>query len=302
MFALSTSWNSWKHHHAKEIISEIKPLGFKTVELNFSLSQPIVNGMIKLKKQGLINVVSLHNFCPIPNGTSADKASPDIFSLSAISEARRKQALRYTKKTIDTASEIDAKVVILHLGRVEIREQIRKLAFLYFSGKKQKYKQLKAQMLKARKAKSAKFFSQTLRSLDELCAYAQRKKIKLGVENRYYFREIPIAEEMEIILNEFPQGPLYYWHDTGHAQVYENIGFIRHEELLGRFAGRMIGIHLHDIEGIDDHRAPLAGKFDFTRLLPYIKKKTIKIIEAHHPATAEEIIKARDYLRKIFSK
>ena len=108
------------------------------------------------------------------------------------------------------------------------------------------------------------------------------------------------VDEMEIILDEFHNGPLYYWHDTGHAQVYENLGFIKHEELLDRFAKRMVGVHLHDIEGIDDHRAPLAGKFDFTRLTPYITKKTLKVIEAHHPATKEEIIKARDYLKGIF--
>ena len=291
-----------QYSRAKDIIEEIRGLGFDQVELNFNLTPAMVEEMISLRNKGQIKVVSLHNFCPIPWGTSRKLASPDIFSLSALDEYQRQKAIRYTKRTIDTASRIGAEVVVLHLGRIQIEEKIRKIALIYKNTDKQKYKKLKEQMIKERQAKSKKFFVQALRSLEQLCNYAQRCKVKLGIENRYYFSEIPTPEEMEIILATFPGPTLYYWHDTGHAQVYENLKFQNHKTILDKFSKRMVGIHLHDIEGIDDHRAPLKGKFDFSRLLPYIKRKTLKVLEPHYPATADEIIQGKRYLEKLFKQ
>ena len=300
MFALSTSWNALQYSQAKDIIKEINGLGFNQVELNFNLTSAMVDEMVALKERGLVNVVSVHNFCPIPDGVSRQKASPDIFSLSALSEKERKRAVFYTKKTIDTTSKIGAEVVVLHLGKVEIKDRINKLACVYRNKDRQGYIKLKKQMLRERKEKSERFFAQALRSLEELCSYAQRQKVKLGIENRYYFNEIPSFEEMQTLLEDFSSPPLYYWHDVGHAQVYENLELIKHKAFLDRFSQRMIGIHLHDIEGIDDHRAPLKGKFDFTQLLPYITRETIKVLEPHYPATAEDIIQAKKYLENLF--
>jgi hypothetical protein len=63
----------------------------------------------------------------------------------------------------------------------------------------------------------------------------------------------------------------------------------------------MLGIHLHDIKGIDDHRAPLKGEFDFALLKPYVRSDTLKVLEPHYPATAEDITRGRKYLEKLFS-
>ncbi len=302
MLALSTSWNASQYSRAKDIIEEIKRLGFKQVELNFNLDSALVEEMFSLKEQGVMEVVSVHNFCPLPPGISRKQASPDIFSLSALDEKERNQAVGYTQKTIDTACKIGAKTVVLHLGKVQIKEKIRELAKLYANQDQQRYTRLKGQMLKEREEKSRPFFNQALRSLGQLCRYAQKQQVTLGIENRYYFSEIPTPEEMEIILTTFPGPPLYYWHDIGHAQVYENLDFFDHRSILDKFSRRMIGIHLHDIEGIDDHRAPGKGKFDFTMLNTYLDDNVLKVLEPHYPATAEDVIKAKQYLESLFGE
>jgi sugar phosphate isomerase/epimerase len=303
MFAISTVWNALQHSHAKEITEEIKNIGFKEIELNFNLTAEMVKEMIDLKDQGKIKVVSIHNFCPIPQGISRCKASPDIFSISALDETERQKAIYYTKKSIETASRIGAEAVIVHAGKIQMDERIKELAELYFINKdKKRYHRLKVKVMKERHKKSKRFFEQALKSLEQLCCYAQKYNVKLGIENRYYLSEIPSLEEMEIVLTTFSSPPLYYWHDIGHAQVYENLGFTEHKTILDKFSKRMLGVHFHDIEGINDHRAPLKGTFDFSLLRAYLKKKTIKVLEVHYPSTAKEIITGTHYLERLFAE
>lgn len=300
MLALSTSWNALQYTRAKDIIKEIKSLGFERVELNFNLTSKLVEEMLKLQNEGVIKVVSLHNFCPIPEKVSRQKALPDFFSLSSLDEEERKLALRYTKRTIETAARFSAQAVVLHCGKVQVEEKIRQLAGLFQKKDQAAGQKLKQRMFEEREARAKQFFQQTLKSLDELCAYALKQGVNLGLENRYYFSEIPTSDEMETILAAFPGPPLYYWHDVGHAQVHENLGLFEHKMMLDKFGPRLFGMHLHDVEGIDDHRAPLSGKFDFSRLLPYVQKNTLKVMEPHRPASAPEIIRGKQYLEKLF--
>ena len=90
-----------------------------------------------------------------------------------------------------------------------------------------------------------------------------------------------------------------HWHDADHAQIYENLGILRHEDYLEAFANRLIGVHLHDIMRFDDHRAPGCGEFDFRRLKRYIKKDTIRVIEAHGKATADEVKKSLLFMEEV---
>jgi hypothetical protein len=40
---------------------------------------------------------------------------------------------------------------------------------------------------------------------------------------------------------------LVYWHDCGHAQIKENLGFIHHALHLESLAPRLAGFHVHDV-------------------------------------------------------
>ncbi len=300
--ALSVSWNALRQPLAQDLLFEIKELGFKDIELSFNLTEAVLRDIESHLQKMQIGVVSLHNYCPIPDGLRREEALPDFYSLSSLDEEERRLALHYTKRTIDTASRLKAQAVVLHCGKVDIQDRTRELIELYRQGRRDtpSFNSLKASMVVQRQVSIKPFLAQTVRSLEELNEHANARRVFLGIETRFYYREIPLLDEIGFLLDRFKDSHIFYWHDTGHAEVMQRLGFSRHQDYLELYGDRMIGIHLHDILKCQDHMAPAQGDFDFSWLRPYLKKKTIKVMEAHHPATASDIRKGRDYLESLF--
>jgi sugar phosphate isomerase/epimerase len=302
--AISTSWNAYRFDDGEKLLFEISQLGFKAIELSFNLDRRILEEIADSSRRLKIDIVSLHNYCPIPEGLNRKEALPDFYSLASLNKEERFLAVKYAKGSIDTAGRLGAKTVVLHCGRVEIPDYTRQLINLYNQGKKNsaEFLELKEKMSCERALDAAKFLAQALVSVDELNAYAKLKGVLLGIETRFYHREIPNIDEIGIILDKFKNSQVFYWHDTGHAQLMENLGFLKHGDFLERYGGRLIGVHLHDILGCQDHLAPLEGKIDFAILKPYLKPGTLKVIEAHHPATAETVIKSRNFISQLYDE
>jgi len=302
--AISTSWNAYRFNDGEKLLFEISRLGFNAVELSFNLDSGMVEGISTLARRLKISIESVHNYCPIPDGLSRQEALPDYYSLASQDEEERALAVKYTKRSISTAAGLGAKVVVLHCGRVEAADYTRKLIDLYNQGKNNsaEFRELKKKMFHERALESGRFLNQALFSIEELNAYARIKGMLLGIETRFYYREIPNIDEIGLILDKFNNSQVYYWHDTGHAQLMENLGIANHKDFLDRFGRRMIGVHLHDILGCQDHLAPLQGKLDFSMLKPYLMKNTLKVIEAHQPATAEELIKGRNFISRVYDE
>ena len=301
--ALSTSWNAYRHGDAKSLVDEIKSLGFKNLELNFSLSSEMVEGIALLQKSGEIKVSSLHNYCPLPEGQNSFDASPDYYSLASLDESERQKAVENTKNTIDTANKLQAKAVVLHSGRVEIPETTKSLIRLFDARKKdsKKYNQIKDKLLEDRQKGLKPHLDAVLKSIDALIGYADESDVLLGVETRFYFREIPSFDEIGIILDRFKGSCVHYWHDVGHAQVMENLGFFKHRDYLESYKDRLIGIHIHGVRGCRDHLSPFESDLDLNIIVPYVKKDTIKVVESHHSASREDLIIARERLEKLFN-
>lgn len=301
-FALSTSWNAFRHKNAKGMLFEIKGLGFQEVELSFNLTFSMVKEAAKIHRDGQIKVVSVHNFCPIPQGLKREVALPDYYAMSSLYEKERALSVKYAKKSIDTAQELGAKAVVLHCGRVQMPDKTRSLIALYAAGAKgsKEFRDLKSAMQKERRRQAQPFLENTLRSLGELSGYAGKRNVSLGIETRFYYREIPSLEEIGIILREFKGANLFYWHDTGHAQLMEDLGFWRQREYLELYGSKIMGLHLHDISVGCDHRPPGKGEIDFRFLKKHLNRAVLKVLEIHHPATADEVRKAREYLTGLF--
>ena len=298
----STAWNAWSASNGSQMIFDIKKLGFDSVELSFNLTAGMVEEVERLVAAGQIKVSSVHNYCPIPDGWERKDALPDCYSMSSPDQDQRAQAVKYACRSIDTAARLGAQAVVLHAGRVEIEDETRRLIEYRRQGKKdsREFLETKDRMIAERKNRSRPFFENTLRSLEELDKAAGARGVKLGIETRFYYREIPSFDEIGVILKTFAGSNIFYWHDTGHAQLMEDLGLARHRDYLEAYGSRMIGLHLHNIINCQDHQAPTEGEIDFLILRPYVQAGMIKIIEAHERAPATALQESKKLLEGIF--
>jgi sugar phosphate isomerase/epimerase len=105
-------------------------------------------------------------------------------------------------------------------------------------------------------------------------------------------------DEMAELLNEMQGSPVGYWHDVGHAEVQQQLGFSLHEEWLSRFEHRMIGIHLHEVLGISDHQAPGKGNMNWDMVGKYLPQGVVKVCEIGEWNKEEQMQGVVNFLQK----
>jgi sugar phosphate isomerase/epimerase len=263
------------------MLQEILDLGFEWVELGHGIRLSLMEGIQRYYDQGKVRFSTLHNFCPLP--VEITRPSPDCYQYSSHREAERERAMKLTFQTIDFARRLGAPLVVLHLGRVPIEPFTDKLVEMAMAGEhlSRKYVNLKLKAVRQREKSAPLYLQRARECLLRAADYAAQKEIKLGVEGRQSYEEIPSEMELCALLDEInaPER-VGYWHDFGHIQIKENLGFIDHAEWLAHIAPRMLGGHLHDTEWpARDHCPPFTGNIDYDKLIPLIPKACLLVWE-----------------------
>lgn len=302
MLAISTAWNSKTRPNTKEMLLEIRDAGFGAIEISHHFTAERLEEIANLIDIFDFKVVSVHNFCPLPPKPQLNRGTSDYYRLSSLNEEERKTAVEYTKKSIDTAKRLSVEAVVIHAGTVELNENYGGMLIDLFNeseANSEYYNELKQKFLKVRETEKGSYLEAVTKSLKEILSYALETDIKIGLETRYYPEEIPNFEEIEYFLNLFSNKGLFYWHDVGHAEANERLGITAHSVFLQKFSEYMLGIHLHDIRGLEDHIAPFRGEFDFSRITPYLSDKVIKVIEVNSQVTSQDIKMALNKLEAV---
>ncbi len=271
------------------MLHEIRDLGFAYAELSHGIRISLLPGIIEAVDAGEIKISTLHNFCPLPMGVT--QAAPNIYLFSSDDHRERENAFRHSIKTIETAARLNARAVVLHMGCIDMKDYTDKLLELIRDGKKEsgKFEKLSEEVFEKREQKKEHYVTRSYDMLRRLIEPAAARGIKLGVENREALEEIPLDADFSFLFREFQTETVGYWHDTGHAQIKENLGFINHAIQLESHADRLLGLHVHDVEFPGrDHRRPGSGMIDFAALTPVITPEHIKVFEFSPSLSTED--------------
>jgi len=304
MISFSTCWNSGRHNAGDEMLREIKgEFGLDLIELGHGIRISLVPGIQKMFDAGEVRFSSLHNFCPLPVEVLA--ALPDCYQFSAVYPQERGRAIKQTFQTIDFAARLGAPFVVLHLGAVKMQPITDLLVELAKDGEylSRKYVRLKLRAVQKRERSAATYLQRVKDCLRRVIDYAASKNVRLGLENRRGYEEIPTERELPALLDEMNSPQIGYWHDFGHAQIKENLAFLDHAEWLRRIAQRTLGCHVQDcVWPAQDHQPPFAGDVDLERLVPLLPSNCLFVWEMSPRKTADEIRRSMQIWKQRFGK
>jgi len=272
------------------MLREIKDLGFDLIELGHGIRLSLMPGIQQMYNAGEVRFSSLHNFCPLP--VEVMVASPDCYQFSSIYPNERERAVKQTFQTIVFAARLGAPFVVLHLGQVKIGDATDALISLVKKGKllSREFVKKKLRVIEKREATAPRYLARVKDALKRIVAYAGEKEVKLGIEGRRGYEEIPSERELPALLEEFNAPHVGYWHDFGHIQIKENLAFLDHEEWLRTIGPRAFGCHVQDcVWPAQDHQPPFKGGVELKRLVPLLPKNCQFVWEMSPRKTAEDI-------------
>lgn len=281
--ALSSMWGIRKFDTLDEFFRQGTALGFTQFELNHAVDSSMLTNL------NGYHIASVHEPCPAD--VSVGELKNRDWLISSMHEEKRRKGVDAMRRSIDLAQKLGATAVIVHPGKVDIDttpdDQLRDL---YRQGKARtpEYARIKDQFVAARAARARTNMSSVRHSVIELAEYANERGIKLGLENRYHYHEIPLPDEVEDLLNLGFKN-VGFWYDVGHAETLDQMGFHAHEEWLRRFAPCIIGTHLHDVVGIDDHHFAGSGQIDWAMVARYLPADALRTCEFQNFNSPEQI-------------
>ena len=301
MYSFSTCWNSHRHTDGRAMLREIRELGFDHAELSHGIRLSLVPGILDAVTAGEMKISSVHNFCPLPVGVTGP--SPNLYEFSAERERDRDLAIKHTHTTLEFAQRVGAPLVVLHFGSMDLKDYTGKLKELLERGEQgtPKFQKVVAEADAAREAKKKKFYDRSRETLRHLLTESKFRGVKFGIEIREAVEELPVESDFKTLLEEFPAPNVYYWHDTGHAQVKQDLGFINHVQHLASLADRLAGFHIHDVKSpARDHFPPGGGHIDFASLKPFVKPEHIKVFELSPKVPLDSVTRSVAHLKKIW--
>lgn len=276
---------------------EMANLGFSHIELSHGIRITLVPGILKAVEEGVVKISSTHNFCPLPTGIT--QAAPNLFEPSAQDPREHEQWVRQTKRSLDFAAQVKARVLVLHLGSTRFfwgnpanklhayadRHPVAKLV------EDKKYCAMRDKALLKLLKRMPPYWEQVKASLEEIRTYASDRGIGLGLENRERFEELPLDDDFQDLIKGLNSPHTAgYWHDTGHAHIKESLALLNHREQLEKNAATLVGFHLHDVNTAgQDHQPIGSGQIDFAMVSSFWQPHHVLVLEFSPRVTVGEV-------------
>jgi sugar phosphate isomerase/epimerase len=304
MLAFSTCWNNSRHTDGEEMIKEIVGLGFSNIELSHGMTVAKIPGIRRAFAAGMFTCSGVHNFFPSPVEVMID--APDAYEYTSHRPFDRKRAMDMTLRSLELAAEFKAHYLVLHMGSAPMSTAkfTKPLTKLVAAGEQRtpRYIRDKIAFIKKREKLAPLYYHRAIQALEELAPKAEEYGVKLAVESRSRFEDMPNEREMLLLQEHFRDNAwIGYWHDFGHIQLKHNLGLLDHNEWLKKIAQYLIGGHVHDVQWpARDHRTPFTGTLDYETILPIFPKGCPLVWELSPTREADEIRKSLEVWTRKF--
>jgi sugar phosphate isomerase/epimerase len=281
--------------------------GYTGIEISHSTDE---SGLEVLIGEGEIPATSLH--APTPMHRLVDGRHNGDTNLASADEDERRLAVAETKRTIDFAARARLDRIVVHLGGVGdmgdlvrevsgfVLEPERDLRDLYRAGTTsgEEVERLQDELKRWRAAGAGVALAAAKQSLRELTQHAADRRVALGLESRVHYHEIPHPQEALDLLADYPNEVAGYWHDVGHCEVMARLGLIDRGDWFPRLTARTIGSHLHDVDGLLDHRAPGNGDVDWAYIAAGLPPTALRVFEINQLEPDGVVATGIEYLRE----
>jgi sugar phosphate isomerase/epimerase len=296
VLAFSSCWNNSRHTDGEAMIQEILDLGFPNIELSHGMTVAKIPGIRKAFEAGMFTCSGVHNYFPSPVEVMID--APDAYEYTSHRPFDRKRAMEMTLKSLELAAEFKAQYLVLHMGSAPMNSAkfTKPLTKMVAAGKQREpaYIKAKIKFIKKREKLAPLYYDRAMEALEELAPKAEEYGVKLAVESRSRFEDMPNEREMVKLQEHFKDNPwIGYWHDFGHVQLKHNLGLLDHLEWLETISPYLIGGHVHDVQWpARDHRTPFTGTLDYDSIFPFFPDGCPLIWELSPTREADEIRKS----------
>jgi sugar phosphate isomerase/epimerase len=296
---LSTAWNG-PGRDADSLLDQHRSLGFQRLEAYMHFTPEELRALATAAHARGMQIASLHSPCPVPTNARGERQRW-LDGLASTTASEREFAVDAIKRSIDAAAEVGASAIVVHLGNTGVASR-QGLVFetVARTGRlSDEHLRARDQAWQEREAAKGPHLDAGLRSIRALGEHALGTGVRIGVECRDGYHEIPSLDEYADVFAATAGLPVGYWHDAGHGAKLEYGAFVEHEELLRRYADRLVGMHIHDTRDARDHLAPGQGGTDFAMLARYLGDATIRTLELSPSNTVEQINHALDLLEPL---
>jgi sugar phosphate isomerase/epimerase len=273
MLAFSSCWNNSRHTDGESMVEEIVDLGFSNIELSHGMTVAKLPGIRKAYQRGLFTCSGVHNYFPSPVEVMID--APDAYEFTSHRPFDRQRAMDMSLRTLEIAAEFNARYLVLHMGSVPLKSKqwTKPLTRTVADGGQRDPSHVKRKLAFVRKREKIGplYYHRAIEALESLAEKAAEVGVKLAVESRSRFEDMPTEREMLALQAHFADHPeVGYWHDFGHVQLKHNLGLLDHIEWLEKISPHLIGGHVHDVQWpARDHRTPFSGTLDYAALLKH---------------------------------
>ena len=297
--ALSTMYGQQPRFAAGEAFARYAAeAGYDAIEVSHSTPEEKLREILD---SNILPVASIHQPAPhveVDGGTS----NADL-NLASTKRSEQARALRHALRSIEWADEAGASALVVHLGHVEgsfagTTAELYRL-FRQHGIRDGRAAEARAE-LEQRRAEAAPPHLEAARvALEQLVEAARPHGIVIGIENRLEFHQIPLPDESLALMEGFAPSEVGHWHDTGHGEVLDRLGFLPHATWFDQLGDRLAGAHVHDVRGVTDHRAPGTAQLDWQMVAAGLRSLDTVTLEIDQRESDEDVRAAPAFLRSV---